>query len=98
MVGIDCTSATVFGHRPRAEGRGSSYHLTENRFQLVLKNELNRRSLYVAAARMCPSSNSANASSRIVFQLSCSGASSGDSATSTYGLFGTGENRYISAL
>ena len=44
---------------------------------------------------MWPSSKSCSASSRIVCQLSASGSSSGNDATSTNGRFGTAEKQYM---
>ena len=73
-------------------------HLVPNRFQPRRKKELKPRSLYFAAARMWPSSNSCRASSRSICQLSDSGFNSGKSLTSTYGRFGTAENMYINTL
>ncbi len=47
---------------------------------------------------MWPSSNSFSASSRSTCQLSVSGLSSGNCATSMKGLLGTAENMYMSTL
>jgi hypothetical protein len=54
--------------------------------------------LFVAAARIKPSSNSRTASSRIVSQFSLSLVSSGKRSTSITGWFGIAEPAYISTL
>jgi hypothetical protein len=63
-----------------------------------LKNEWKPQSLFFAAARMRPSSNSRTASSRMTCQLSRSSRSSGNFSVEMTGSFGTAENMYIRTL